>query len=108
MLDANENSQNDAISVDGEPAIVKWFSLEKGYGFVLVADQKNGTLSDLFIHIHVVKASGFIPEAQKRITIERGNTPDGRPCVSRVVKVFDSEPVLPFNKSCKVSRKGSQ
>lgn len=107
MTDFNKNTDNESPAVVGEEAIVKWFSLEKGYGFVLVADQKNGTLSDLFVHIHVLKSSGVVLDAQNRVLIERGNTPDGRPCVSRVLKVMDDGPILPYNKTCKVSRKGS-
>lgn len=40
----------------GEPETVKvkWYNAEKGYGFVVTADNK-----DLFIHASVVKAAGL-------------------------------------------------
>ena len=62
---------------------VKWFSADKGFGFITPAD--GGT--DLFVHHSEVKSSGFatLNDGQK-VEFEVGQGQKG-PCATNVVAV---------------------
>lgn len=53
--DAGHMSQEDLLALPLEPARVKWFDKAKGFGFANVF----GRPEDVFIHIEVLRMSGF-------------------------------------------------
>ena len=58
---------------------VKWFSDQKGYGFI---EQENG--NDLFVHFSEIQTDGFktLTEGQK-VTFRAGGGPQGSPGYER-------------------------
>ena len=72
-------------------AVVKWFSLTKGFGFVAPADGS----SDAFLHSSVVNHAGMrdIPEGTKLLVIITDG-PKG-PQVASIVKTLGMAPVPP-------------
>ena len=62
---------------------VKWFSDQKGYGFITPEDGSN----DLFVHHSEIQASGFKSLAEDdTVEFELGQGQKG-PCATNVVKV---------------------
>ena len=62
--------------------VVKWFSDQKGYGFI---EQENG--EDLFVHYSSIQGSGFRTLAEgDEVTFEVGEGQKG-PAAQNVVKV---------------------
>ena len=53
--DAGHMSQEDLLALPLEPARVKWFDKAKGFGFANVF----GRPEDVFVHIEVLRVSGF-------------------------------------------------
>ncbi len=99
MTDPLHPNSDGSAPVEGanspvEYAVVKWYSPKKGYGFVLVADPKNGVLSDLFLYVNVVREFGRMVESQQTLLIERGYTLDGRTCVARIHKIVSDGPII--------------
>ena len=70
-------------------AVVKWFSLTKGFGFVAPADGS----ADAFLHSSVVNQAGMrdIPEGTKLLVMITGG-PKG-PQVASIVKTLGMAPV---------------
>lgn len=54
--------------------VVKWFSAEKGFGFIT----PDGGGKDLFVHFSEIQSSGYrsLDEGQ-RVTYEAGESPKG-------------------------------
>ena len=54
--------------------VVKWFSAEKGFGFIT----PDGGGKDLFVHFSEIQSSGYrsLDEGQ-RVTFEAGESPKG-------------------------------
>jgi len=75
------SSQDDGIQVE---AIVKWFNLTKGFGFVAPADSS----PDAFIHMSVLSQAGLhdLPEGAK-LLVQINDGPKGRQ-VLRIVKTL--------------------
>jgi len=67
-------------------AVVKWFSDQKGFGFVALADGSG----DAFLHVAVLQAAGrqsVLPGAKMRVATAQG--PKGRQ-VARVIDIDES------------------
>ena len=60
---------------------VKWFSAEKGFGFIAVEGK-----ADVFVHHTVIKAEGFRKlEEGEQVTFDIGEGPKG-PIATNVVR----------------------
>lgn len=59
--------------------IVKWFNDQKGYGFLVPDDAREGD-KDVFVHQRNIVMEGFrtLTEGQK-VTFDMDKGPDGRP-----------------------------
>ena len=54
--------------------IVKWFSAEKGYGFITMTDDQQ----DIFVHFSAIDMTGYkVLEEGQQVAFEVGNGPKG-------------------------------
>ena len=78
------------VSHEPEEVTVKWFQQEKGYGFVMDANNR-----DLFIHISVVKAAGReTVEPNEKLLVQRGPSRKGGDAVNIILN--DMSAALPI------------
>lgn len=71
------SSNNFSLSNEGEQveAVVKWFNLSKGFGFVAPADNS----PDAFMHVSVLTRAGLQQIAEgTKLLVQIGNGPKGR------------------------------
>lgn len=79
--------------VEGEQveAIVKWFNLSKGFGFVAPADQS----PDAFMHVSVLTRAGLQQVAEgTKLLVQIGQGPKGRQVLS-IVSVLGMADIAP-------------
>ncbi|MDX9688901.1 MAG: cold-shock protein [Proteobacteria bacterium] len=76
---------------DQVEAVVKWFNLSKGFGFVAPADDS----PDAFLHVSVLTRAGLQQIAEgTKLLIELGNGPKGRQ-VMRIISVLGQAELPP-------------
>lgn len=85
-------SSNDLLpSSEGEQieAVVKWFNLSKGFGFVAPSDNT----PDAFLHVSVLTRAGLQQIAEgTKLLVEIGNGPKGRQ-IKSILSVLGQAPV---------------
>ena len=69
---------------------VKWFSPEKGYGFI---EQPEG--EDLFVHFSEIQVEGSGHSRRAGCSVRRGPGPEGSSGGERLAGLTDEEPSLP-------------
>lgn len=69
------------------PASVKWYNVEKGFGFVVI----HGTEDDIFIHAEVVRKANMALESDQNVLVRTINGAKGKKVVE--VKEYAVAPV---------------